>query len=92
MALLTLEKLKTSIRDVPDFPKPGVLFKDITPLLQNPELFKTTIERLSGPLAFRFILQPIMSTALAVRDGVHDAHQGSPPYLWSIVFDSGSKS
>lgn len=49
MAAATLDKLKASIRDVPDFPKAGILFKDITPLLQNPELFKSSIERLAGP-------------------------------------------
>lgn len=32
--------LKKFVRDVPDFPKPGILFKDITPLLQNPEAFR----------------------------------------------------
>lgn len=45
----TLDKLRTAIRDVPDFPKPGIVFKDITPLLAAPELFKTTIEKLAGP-------------------------------------------
>jgi len=45
----TLDKIKTSIRDIPDFPKPGIVFKDITPLLSSPELFKSTIERLAGP-------------------------------------------
>ncbi len=37
--------LKSAIRDVPDFPKKGILFKDITPLLGNPELFKDVIEQ-----------------------------------------------
>lgn len=32
------------IRDVPDFPKPGILFKDITPLLAAPEAFKSSID------------------------------------------------
>ena len=32
----SLEKLRAGVRDVPDFPKPGVLFKDITPLLADP--------------------------------------------------------
>jgi hypothetical protein len=50
------------------------------------------IERPSGPFAFRFMLQPAMSTALAIRDGVRDARQGTPPYLWSIVFDSGNRA
>lgn len=45
----TADKLKASIRDIPDFPKPGVTFKDITPLLQNADLFKKAVERLAGP-------------------------------------------
>jgi adenine phosphoribosyltransferase len=45
----TLEQIKAAIRDVPDFPKPGIAFKDITPLLQNPDLFKSAVERLAGP-------------------------------------------
>ncbi|OGR90947.1 MAG: adenine phosphoribosyltransferase [Elusimicrobia bacterium RIFCSPLOWO2_01_FULL_59_12] len=44
-----MEKVKSFIRDVPDFPKPGVVFKDITPLLQNPTLFKSTVEKMAGP-------------------------------------------
>src|SRR4051812_6841833 len=32
------QKIKSVIRDVPDFPKPGILFKDITPILHNPQL------------------------------------------------------
>lgn len=35
------------VRDVPDFPKPGILFKDITPLLGHPEAFRATIDRLA---------------------------------------------
>src|SRR6188474_3271518 len=34
------------IRDVPDFPKPGILFKDITPLLAEPAAFQDAIRRL----------------------------------------------
>jgi adenine phosphoribosyltransferase len=33
------EKLRTTIRDIPDFPKPGIIFKDITSVLKSPELF-----------------------------------------------------
>lgn len=36
--------LKEIIRDIPDFPKPGIIFKDITPLLQNPEAFRTVVD------------------------------------------------
>ncbi len=38
--------LKSYIRDIPDFPEPGILFRDITPLLQDVEAFRFTIERL----------------------------------------------
>ena len=41
--------LKQHIRHVPDFPKPGILFYDITTLLRNPVGLKTTIDRLSAP-------------------------------------------
>ncbi|HLJ97005.1 MAG TPA: adenine phosphoribosyltransferase [Gemmataceae bacterium] len=34
------------IRDIPDFPKPGILFKDITPLLAEPKAFRQAIERM----------------------------------------------
>jgi adenine phosphoribosyltransferase len=37
------------IRDVPDFPKPGILFKDITPLLGNIDAFRETIARMADP-------------------------------------------
>jgi len=35
--------LRASIRDVPDFPKPGILFKDITPLLANVTAFRAAV-------------------------------------------------
>jgi adenine phosphoribosyltransferase len=35
------------IRDIPDFPKPGILFKDITPLLANPDAFAAAVRLLS---------------------------------------------
>jgi adenine phosphoribosyltransferase len=46
----TVERLKAAIRDVPDFPKPGILFKDITPILQDGELFRATIDLFVGRL------------------------------------------
>ena len=40
------EQLKSTIRDVPDFPKAGIIFKDITPILQDPELCGRVTEKL----------------------------------------------
>ena len=42
--------LREFIRDIPDFPKPGILFKDITPLLSHPEAFGATIAGLKADL------------------------------------------
>jgi len=39
-----LEKVRTGIRDVPDFPKKGIVFKDITPLLSDRALFRASID------------------------------------------------
>jgi adenine phosphoribosyltransferase len=44
-----MEKLKDSIRHVPDFPKAGILFYDITTLLQDPIGLRTAIDSLSEP-------------------------------------------
>ena len=43
--------LKALIRDIPDFPKPGILFRDITTLLRNPEGLRYTIDALAEQLA-----------------------------------------
>ncbi len=44
-------RLEDYIRDVPDFPQQGVLFKDITPLLQNGAAFRTAIDRMAAHYA-----------------------------------------
>ncbi len=42
-----MEELKKAIRDIPDFPKKGILFKDITTLLRDPVSFQRTVDLLS---------------------------------------------
>jgi adenine phosphoribosyltransferase len=46
MAARSLIDLRDWIRDIPDFPKPGVIFKDITPLLSHPQAFRSAIDQL----------------------------------------------
>ena len=41
--------LKKYIRDIPDFPKPGILFRDITPLLGNTAAFREAVRRMADP-------------------------------------------
>jgi len=43
-----IASIQRAIRDVPDFPKPGIVFKDITPLLANGPLFAKTIDLLAA--------------------------------------------
>ena len=47
--------LKSYVRDIPDFPKPGILFRDITPLLASPEAMKAATERLAAQYRKRSI-------------------------------------
>ena len=44
-----MESLKAKIRDIPDFPEPGILFKDITPLVQDPASMRLAISELVKP-------------------------------------------
>jgi adenine phosphoribosyltransferase len=43
--------LRSRVRDIPDFPKPGITFKDITPLLLDAKLFRRTTKALAAPFA-----------------------------------------
>ncbi|MGC4106701.1 MAG: adenine phosphoribosyltransferase [Thermomicrobiales bacterium] len=45
------ERLKQSIRDIPDFPEPGIMFRDISTLLASPELFRQTVDAMAAPFS-----------------------------------------
>lgn len=57
--------LREHIRDIPDFPKPGILFKDITPLLAHPGALRAAIDGLAARVAGR----PIDAVAAAEARG-----------------------
>ena len=46
----------------------------------------------SGPLGFRFVIQPLVATALGIRAGLKDARAGRPVYGWTVVTQSGTRS
>jgi adenine phosphoribosyltransferase len=48
---MTVNDIRALIKDVPDFPKPGIIFKDITPLLASPVGFRATIDELAAQVA-----------------------------------------
>jgi adenine phosphoribosyltransferase len=43
------ERLRAALRDVPDFPKPGILFKDVTPVLRDGALFREATRAMAAP-------------------------------------------
>jgi hypothetical protein len=49
------------------------------------------VARTTGPLHFRFVLQPLMAMFFAVRDGLKDAKTGNPPYFWSLMTVPGHR-
>ena len=51
-------------------------------------IFENLIDRVSGPMKFRLILQPLMAIIFAVRSGLKDAREGRPAYFWSLFTDS----
>src|SRR5689334_23133895 len=44
MASETVARLRAAVRDVPYFPKQGIMFKDITPVLSDPDLFRASVD------------------------------------------------
>ena len=48
-----LEAVRARVRDVPDFPKPGIVFKDLTPVLADPLLFHGVVSALAARSAVR---------------------------------------
>jgi adenine phosphoribosyltransferase len=62
--------LRTFIRDIPDFPKPGILFRDLTPLLAHGDAFRETIMRLAERAAR---LDPAVVAAIESRGFIFGA-------------------
>ena len=86
--------LKEHVRDVPDHPKPGIIFKDITPLLADPEALAGAVDALAEcvtPLRPDIVLGAesrgfILGPALAIRLGVGFAIARKPGKLpWTTV-------
>ena len=48
-------------------------------------------DRVSGPMKFRFILQPVMASIFAILAGLKDARAGKPPYFWALITSPGHR-
>jgi adenine phosphoribosyltransferase len=65
-----LERLAQAVRNVPDYPKPGILFKDITTVIRDAELFKLALELMAESLA---PLQPQYVVGIEARGFIFGA-------------------
>lgn len=92
------DRVRGTIRDVPDFPTPGVLFKDITPLLANGPVFGEVIDHLAerfegradiiaGIEARGFLLSAPLSVSLGIGSLVVRKAGKLPPPVFSATYD-----
>jgi hypothetical protein len=49
------------------------------------------VARVTGPMKFRIVMQPLMATFFAVRAGLADARAGRPPYFWALLSRHGER-
>lgn len=49
-------------------------------------------DRVSGPMKFRLVLQPVMASIFAIMAGLQDARTGKPPYFWSLLTHPDSRA
>jgi hypothetical protein len=62
----------------------GVAWRGVS--IENIErIWNSLLARPSGPMAFRFILQPLMAAIVAIRDGLYDVRGNRSPFLWTIL-------
>lgn len=50
-------------------------------------IWEGIVARVTGPMKFRLVLQPVMAIVLAIRGGLKDAREGNPPYFWGLFTD-----
>jgi hypothetical protein len=50
------------------------------------------VDRVSGPMKFRLLLQPTMAAIFAIRSGLKDARAGNPPYFWTLATDPTARA
>jgi hypothetical protein len=56
-----------------------------------PEIFHHLFGRLTGPLAFRIVIQPVVAATFAVIAGLKDVREGRPPFGWTLITKPGER-
>ena len=54
-------------------------------------IWQNMLDRPTGPMTFRFVLQPIMAAIAALYDGIKDARGGRSHYLWTVLSDPSKR-
>lgn len=55
-------------------------------------LWHNLADRITGPMSFRLIMQPLMAAGFAIRSGIKDARAGRRAFLWSIIIEPDQRS
>jgi hypothetical protein len=54
-------------------------------------IYENLVDRVSGPMKFRLVLQPLMATIFAIKDGMKDVREGQVPYFWALFTSPGHR-
>lgn len=55
-------------------------------------IMENMADRVSGPMKFRLLLQPVMASIFAILAGLKDAKAGNPPYFWGLVTNPAQRA
>jgi len=55
-------------------------------------IVENLVDRVSGPMKFRIILQPVMASIFAILAGLKDAKAGKSPYFWALLTDPANRA
>jgi hypothetical protein len=55
-------------------------------------ILENLLDRIGGPMSFRFILQPVTASMLAIVSGWQDAKLGKSPYFWALVTERANRA
>ncbi len=53
-------------------------------------IWENLVDRVTGPMSFRLVLQPLVAAILAIRAGIEDARSGRPAYFWALLTTHGA--
>ena len=79
---MLIDKIKSAIRDVPDFPKPGILFKDITPIFHNQQLCNEIVNDFAGRLEGKNVNAIVGVESRGFLFGFALANKMNIPFIW----------